>query len=60
MRVGLTVNCGRPVQSVHRKACRSDRLSLFLLTVEGSTELIEIGYEAGFGARNSMGFGMAE
>jgi CRISPR-associated endoribonuclease Cas6 len=30
------------------------------LTVEGSTELIEIGYEAGFGARNSMGFGMAE
>lgn len=28
-------------------------------TVEGSTELIEIGYEAGFGARNSMGFGMA-
>ena len=29
-------------------------------TVEGSTELIEIGYEAGFGARNSMGFGMAE
>jgi CRISPR-associated endoribonuclease Cas6 len=29
-------------------------------TVEGSTELIEIGYEAGFGSRNSMGFGMAE
>ena len=29
-------------------------------TVEGSRELIEIGYEAGFGARNSMGFGMAE
>lgn len=29
-------------------------------TVEGSPELIEIGYEAGFGARNSMGFGMAE
>lgn len=29
-------------------------------TVEGSTELIEIGYEAGFGARNSMGFGMVE
>jgi CRISPR-associated endoribonuclease Cas6 len=29
-------------------------------TVEGSLELIEIGYEAGFGARNSMGFGMAE
>lgn len=28
--------------------------------VEGSAELIEIGYEAGFGARNSMGFGMAE
>jgi CRISPR-associated endoribonuclease Cas6 len=29
-------------------------------TVEGSAELIEIGYEAGFGARNSMGFGMVE
>jgi CRISPR-associated endoribonuclease Cas6 len=29
-------------------------------TVEGSTELIELGYEAGFGSRNSMGFGMAE
>jgi len=28
--------------------------------VEGSPELIELGYEAGFGARNSMGFGMAE
>jgi CRISPR-associated endoribonuclease Cas6 len=28
-------------------------------TVEGSTELIELGYEAGFGSRNSMGFGMA-
>jgi CRISPR-associated endoribonuclease Cas6 len=28
--------------------------------VEGSTALIELGYEAGFGARNSMGFGMAE
>ena len=29
-------------------------------TVEGSPELIELGYEAGFGSRNSMGFGMAE
>ena len=28
-------------------------------TVEGSTELIELGYETGFGSRNSMGFGMA-
>ena len=28
--------------------------------VEGSRELIKLGYEAGFGARNSMGFGMAE
>ncbi len=28
-------------------------------TVEGSAELIEMGYEAGFGSRNSMGFGMA-
>lgn len=27
--------------------------------VEGSRELIELGYEAGFGSRNSMGFGMA-
>lgn len=29
-------------------------------TIEGSTELIELGYEAGYGSRNSMGFGMAE
>ena len=29
-------------------------------TVEGSKELIELGYETGFGSRNSMGFGMAE
>ncbi|HLE62642.1 MAG TPA: CRISPR-associated endoribonuclease Cas6 [Pyrinomonadaceae bacterium] len=29
-------------------------------TVTGSVELIRLGYEAGFGARNSMGFGMAE
>jgi CRISPR-associated endoribonuclease Cas6 len=28
--------------------------------VEGSTALIELGYETGFGSRNSMGFGMAE
>lgn len=29
-------------------------------TVRGSTELIEVGYEAGFGEKNSMGFGMVE
>lgn len=29
-------------------------------TVEGSRELIELGYETGFGSRNSMGFGMGE
>lgn len=29
-------------------------------TLEGNTALIEMGYEAGFGSRNSMGFGMAE
>lgn len=29
-------------------------------TAEGSAELIEVGYEAGYGSRNSMGFGMAE
>lgn len=28
--------------------------------VRGSPELIEIGYEAGFGEKNSMGFGMVE
>ena len=27
--------------------------------LEGDTELMEIGYEAGFGEKNSMGFGMA-
>ena len=29
-------------------------------TVEGSKVLIELGYEAGFGSRNSMGFGLTE
>ncbi|HXG91646.1 MAG TPA: CRISPR-associated endoribonuclease Cas6 [Blastocatellia bacterium] len=29
-------------------------------TVHGSKELIEIGYEAGFGKSNAMGFGLAE
>lgn len=29
-------------------------------TVEGSPELIRVGYEAGFGEKNSMGFGMVE
>jgi CRISPR-associated endoribonuclease Cas6 len=29
-------------------------------TAEGSPELMEVGYEAGFGEKNSMGFGMAE
>jgi CRISPR-associated endoribonuclease Cas6 len=29
-------------------------------TVEGNVELMELGYTTGFGARNSMGFGMAE
>jgi CRISPR-associated endoribonuclease Cas6 len=28
--------------------------------VEGSKELMEVGYEAGFGKSNAMGFGMAE
>lgn len=29
-------------------------------TIEGDPELIKIGYECGFGEKNSMGFGMAE
>ncbi|MGH9830956.1 MAG: CRISPR-associated endoribonuclease Cas6 [Blastocatellia bacterium] len=29
-------------------------------TVRGSVELIRLGYEAGFGSRNSIGFGMVE
>lgn len=29
-------------------------------TIKGSRELIKIGYEAGFGEKNSMGFGMAD
>jgi CRISPR-associated endoribonuclease Cas6 len=29
-------------------------------TIESSKELIELGFEAGFGSRNSMGFGLAE
>jgi CRISPR/Cas system endoribonuclease Cas6 (RAMP superfamily) len=28
--------------------------------VRGSVELIALGYEAGFGEKNSMGFGMVE
>jgi CRISPR-associated endoribonuclease Cas6 len=29
-------------------------------TIEGDPELIKVGYECGFGEKNSMGFGMAE
>jgi CRISPR-associated endoribonuclease Cas6 len=29
-------------------------------TIEGSKELLELGYEAGYGKSNAMGFGMAE
>jgi CRISPR-associated endoribonuclease Cas6 len=29
-------------------------------TVEGDVELIELGYECGFGEKNSMGFGMVK
>nr|WP_041446446.1 CRISPR-associated endoribonuclease Cas6 [Pseudothermotoga thermarum] len=36
------------------KAC------LFPFEVEGDVELIKIGYEAGFGEKNAMGFGMVE
>lgn len=58
---------------IHRAEQRGKRLSVLReihginirgwlapFTAEGSRELIELGYEAGFGARNSMGFGMAE
>jgi CRISPR-associated endoribonuclease Cas6 len=29
-------------------------------TLKGDTELMKIGYEAGYGEKNSMGFGMAK
>jgi CRISPR-associated endoribonuclease Cas6 len=34
--------------------------SLMVFIAEGSKELLEIGYKAGFGERNSMGFGMVK
>ena len=36
------------------------RASLMVFEAEGSKELLEIGYKAGFGERNSMGFGMVK
>ncbi|RUM33939.1 MAG: CRISPR-associated endoribonuclease Cas6 [Archaeoglobus sp.] len=36
------------------------RASLMVFIAEGSKELLEIGYKAGFGERNSMGFGMVK
>ena len=34
------------------------RASLMKFEVEGDSELLKLGYEAGFGEKNSMGFGM--
>jgi len=36
------------------------RASLMVFEAEGSRELLEVGYKAGFGERNSMGFGMVK
>jgi len=36
------------------------RASLMVFEAEGSRELLEMGYKAGFGERNSMGFGMVK
>lgn len=36
------------------------RASLMVFEAEGSKELLEVGYKAGFGERNSMGFGMVK
>lgn len=36
------------------------RASLMVFKAEGSKELLEMGYKAGFGERNSMGFGMVK
>lgn len=36
------------------------RCSEMVFVAEGSRELLEVGYKAGFGAKNSMGFGMVK
>ncbi|WP_202320524.1 CRISPR-associated endoribonuclease Cas6 [Archaeoglobus neptunius] len=36
------------------------RCSEMVFVAEGSKELMEVGYKAGFGAKNSMGFGMVK
>ncbi|WP_456329763.1 CRISPR-associated endoribonuclease Cas6 [Archaeoglobus sp.] len=36
------------------------RCSEMVFLAEGSRELLEVGYKAGFGAKNSMGFGMVK
>ena len=36
------------------------RASLMVFDAEGSKELLEMGYQAGFGSKNSMGFGMVK
>ena len=38
----------------------SHRCVEMVFIAEGSKELLEIGYKAGFGERNSMGFGMVK
>ena|GEM_PF-6212384 len=37
-----------------------DKAILAPFTARGPVELLQIGYEAGFGEKGSMGFGMAE
>lgn len=36
------------------------RASFMVFEVEGDTELLDLGYETGFGEKNSMGFGMVK
>jgi len=36
------------------------RCSEMVFIAEGSRELLEVGYRAGFGSKNSMGFGMVK
>ncbi len=49
------------IRTKRLKILNTYRIASFMrFEAEGSRELIELGYEAGFGEKNSMGFGMVE
>lgn len=58
-----TISFGKPLSTKMMRIQIKDtfhRASLMVFEVKGDAELLRLGYEAGFGEKNSMGFGMVK